>query len=962
VNLGPDMGSRAVRPVPSTTALHEASAGLGYATEAHVRIVHLLLEKRADASALCLQGYTVLDYALGLDEQYQRVRDIDAGHESLFNIVDMLIFQGARWDYGTNDGDHINIADDNNWGQMKKLLQDKGALNSRVHVYDDAHAGPSEVTHQLSEMGASTEVGAEAYDDAHAGPSEVTHQLSGMSVSTDATSVGAEEPSAPAGVVADDGLAAQQQPPLRDQLGWRLQSPDVCGTECMSAVEGKAAVSKGVYDAAVAAGQLIVMSAETWEKYDSVLGSTLHTVRLEGKKARGRSSGPKLPPVDWHESYYRADLLEQNGFRKLAADKPAIVVVKQQSAAGEDAWFEVKFVYSPGAASEVEVEARDAMLALSRSRFKEAEGGTATRQAPRDPLGESAEITERGSKTFEGLMLSWGGHARRARGEKEKVPGRALRWADRYGPGGKTGPKHLEVIGHANRHARGLENLERALCPEGAAFRKALADALDSGAQFRAVAPTEANAADSSAFSFTISSGYAVEPHDDSGVALEVVSFVYPSSDSLPPGHEWLFAVGGCLLPLPTKPEGLVTIALRGKDVRHGTLGTGKGTGPHLHNHRGVGSALVTKKPLVDVLVAMRKPEQLPAPTREELQGQAELVRKGLIDAYAKALEKALQLQRDESAIEDLLQQAENAIGDPDDETCEIDDVDRDRLQQIRSLRLQLAGNKVDAACNAGQHADQRRQAEQDPIGGLGPLQAGGPSQVAGVGESDIGLPDPETIGLPHGLPQTIDKLLKAIEENDFGKSFDRGSDLAAPAMLALKKEAERWKLPVAATHTRGMALVDGYFVLKAPRGLKGNALPSAMLLVSTLTRLRLLASNSPLECIPFGRNKFLITEAGLVARRRIAKNHTPKSLTALREKPGADAQQKWERLQQTLSASGISVCPASGAPVHNLQDCSEEWKEKLFELLLALSEASNGKTGKVEAAMKAVASVLVSA
>ena len=156
--------------------------------------------------------------------------------------------------------------------------------------------------------------------------------------------------------------------------------------------------------------------------------------------------------------------------------------------------------------------------------------------------------------------------------------------------------------------------------------------------------------------------------------------------------------------------------------------------------------------------------------------------------------------------------------------------------------------------------------------------------------------------------------------------------------------------------------LLSAHSIAQAPPGLKGSKLPSAMLLVSTLTRLRLLASNSPLECIPFGRNKFLITEAGLVARRRIAKNHTPKSLTALREKPGADAQQKWERLQQTLSASGISVCPASGAPVHNLQDCSDEWKKKLFELLLALSEASNGKTGNVEAAMKAVASVLVSA
>ena len=220
-----------------------------------------------------------------------------------------------------------------------------------------------------------------------------------------ASRVGAEELSAP--VVAGDGLAmaAPQQPPRLHQLQWRLQPPDGCGDVCGSAVKGKAAVSEEVYRAAVAAEQLIVMTAEAWEAFDRGLGSTLYSVHGEGKKARGRSSGSKLPPVDWHKSDYRSDLLVQKGFKKVAADKPAIVVVEQPVAEGAT-WFEVKFVYSPGAASEVEGEARNAMLALSHSRFKEAEGGTATRRGPRDPLGESAEITERGSKTFVRRSLS----------------------------------------------------------------------------------------------------------------------------------------------------------------------------------------------------------------------------------------------------------------------------------------------------------------------------------------------------------------------------------------------------------------------------------------------------------------------------------------------------------------------------------------------------------------------------
>ena len=238
---------------------------------------------------------------------------------------------------------------------------------------------------------------------------EVQRQLSDISVgATDGNAEG--EDARRKGVQVEEAVQetegeTQWRLPRLHQLQWRLQPPDGCGDVCGSAVKGKAAVSEEVYRAAVAAEQLIVMTAEAWEAFDRGLGSTLYSVHGEGKKARGRSSGSKLPPVDWHKSDYRADLLVQKGFKKVAADKPAIVVVEQPVAEGAT-WFEVKFVYSPGAASEVEGEARNAMLALSHSRFKEAEGGTATRQAPRDPLGESAEITERGSKTFVRRSLS----------------------------------------------------------------------------------------------------------------------------------------------------------------------------------------------------------------------------------------------------------------------------------------------------------------------------------------------------------------------------------------------------------------------------------------------------------------------------------------------------------------------------------------------------------------------------
>ena len=145
----------------------------------------------------------------------------------------------------------------------------------------------------------------------------------------------------------------------------------------------------------------------------------------------------------------------------------------------------------------------------------------------------------------------------------------------------------------------------------------------------------------------------------------------------------------------------------------------------------------------------------------------------------------------------------------------------------------------------------------------------------------------------------------------------------------------------------------------QAPTGFTGE-LPSVMLLVSTLTRLRLLASNSPLECVPIQSQQVSDhrSRAGRSPQHR-SEPHTPESLRALRKKPEANAPGEWERLQRILFASGIRVCPVSGAPVHNLDSCTEEWKQSLFKLLVALSEASNGKTGNVDAAMRAVASLL---
>ena len=172
-----------------------------------------------------------------------------------------------------------------------------------------------------------------------------------------------------------------------------------------------------------------------------------------------------------------------------------------------------------------------------------------------------------------GQMLMYGAHARRAAGASEKVPECAEKWPDRYNPNGKSGTDAINAATAAvDAHTAALTTLEVDLLPEAAAARRLLAAELDPNARFRVVE----SSSESTGFSLSLTQGYVVSPHDDSGMALEMIGFVWPSDAPLPTGHEWLFCVAGCIHPLPTKKGEMVVCAVRGSGVGHGTLPTSR--------------------------------------------------------------------------------------------------------------------------------------------------------------------------------------------------------------------------------------------------------------------------------------------------------------------------------------------------------------------------------------------------
>ena len=95
--------------------------------------------------------------------------------------------------------------------------------------------------------------------------------------------------------------------------------------------------------------------------------------------------------------------------------------------------------------------------------------------------------------------------------------------------------------------------------------------------------------------SFTATAGYACELHLDSSTRGTLESILFTEPPELPPDHRWAFALAdaGVLLDLHSSPTFLM---LPRKDVLHGTLFTGKGTGEDHIEHSSGGCALMNKR------------------------------------------------------------------------------------------------------------------------------------------------------------------------------------------------------------------------------------------------------------------------------------------------------------------------------------------------------------------------------
>lgn len=194
-------------------------------------------------------------------------------------------------------------------------------------------------------------------------------------------------------------------------------------------------------------------------------------------------------------------------------------------------------------------------------------------------------VDKRGTKRQNGRMLMYGTH--NLYGINATREGLPSHWQPAaYLPSGTKNPILYTKLKALARH---MSSLEEHLTPAVAASRRAQLDDMDPAKTHRIC-----NECAGPALSLT--TGYVVSPHDDSGINNEAILFVNRDGP-MPFGHEWSFAVAGMILQLPTKMGDAAHLTIA-PHIYHGTLPTSS-TMAHLR-HGNLAAALVTRKDLAE--------------------------------------------------------------------------------------------------------------------------------------------------------------------------------------------------------------------------------------------------------------------------------------------------------------------------------------------------------------------------
>eukprot|EP00966_Prymnesium_polylepis_P331728 7387298-Prymnesium_polylepis.1 len=236
-----------------------------------------------------------------------------------------------------------------------------------------------------------------------------------------------------------------------------------------------------------------------------------------------------MQEVKWQKYQYTKDALLRDGFG-CTGERTLVAVADTHGR------FAVKYIFWPLD------EAASAMSALGEY-VLDTRGKVLRKARGLSDFGDRG-----GGKSERGQMVMFGSH----NAIPEKKGGRTIPAAYRFRH--DVDPVLNELL---RRHVDALSALEREMIPSLAAKRDALAAEHDPRCMHRM-------SRDCTAFSASLAAHYVVTAHDDSGKASETIVFLNRSGP-LPEGHEWSFAVGGHVHPLPNEKGKAVLLFVEGE-------------------------------------------------------------------------------------------------------------------------------------------------------------------------------------------------------------------------------------------------------------------------------------------------------------------------------------------------------------------------------------------------------------
>lgn len=321
------------------------------------------------------------------------------------------------------------------------------------------------------------------------------------------------------------------------------------------------AVSRDVFERCT----LAIMSQEEFAANEKLLNAVAKSIPETG-----------FAEVEWHNTRWtEKHLVENCGFRR--SDDSTILAVPDGMGR-----YAIKYVY-------VTVDTESKPMRELCSYVFDDQGRVRDAVNPDGGLCGQSLVVRRGNKAMNhgSVMMMYGS------------------WDCWDWPGataiGVTQPRIYNPRGQLNKtlnsllttHADHLSQYERQMIPSYAAHRDRVAALTDPDSVHRISEQT-------TAFSVSLTSSYAIAPHNDSGMACETIGFINRNG-VMPDGHEWLFAIGGHVHQLPNQVGKSVILFIKGQGVYHGTLPTSSTEPTALHGNHG--SALVTKKRMVDGLL-----------------------------------------------------------------------------------------------------------------------------------------------------------------------------------------------------------------------------------------------------------------------------------------------------------------------------------------------------------------------